>query len=354
MKQKTKKNLIKSIIFIFIFALLLVNVMEIFRYKFENADSASVKHQISEYSKEDIDILYMGPSKLMYDLSPIVIWDKINVSGFNLATAEQFPLVSYYLLKDALDHVKPKILFIEFRYISETSDPKERPLSLAYYFGHYLIQNKEYKKQYFDELKSYYPDNDYKEYYFPFLRDHARWNSLNKDDFIEKTFPNYFLGGAIKDVANPYIIDKKLYESKAEIIFDEKSMEVYKRLIDLAKENDIKVIAINPPSAITTKKGYIASETAKKFAEKNGIDFYDFNSPDLMETIGLNPNEDYEISAHLNVNGNYKFSVKMAELISTLDFEPYKKSEAFIEKWNLMYQNYLEDIKRYKVYKLNL
>lgn len=349
-----KKNLIKSIIFIFIFAVILVNVMDIFKYKFENADSASVKYKISEYSKEDIDILYMGTSKIMYDISPIVIWNEINVSGFNLATAEQFPLVSYYLLKDALNYIKPKVIFIEFRYISETSNPKDKPLSLAYYFGHYLIQNEEYKKQYLEELKTYYPDNDYKEYYFPFLRDHARWNSLNKNDFIKKTFPDYFLGGAILDISNPYTIDKKLYETSPEIIFDEKSMEVYQRFVDLAKENGIKVVGITPPLASTTKKGYISSESAKIFAEKNGIEFYDFNSPKLMETIGLNPDEDFEISAHLNINGNYKFSVKMAELISTLDFEPYEKSEQFIEKWDSMYQDYLTDIKKYETYKLNL
>lgn len=350
-----KMNLIKLITFIIILIILFLNIEGLFRYKFENADSASVKYQISDYAKDEIDILFLGPSKVMYDVSPIVIWNEINVSGFNLATGEQFPLVSYYLLKDSLEFIKPKIIFIEFRYMSTSTDPKDWPLSPAYYFGQYLIQNNQYKKEYIKDLKFYYPENDYTEYYFPFYRDHARWNFLSRNDFIKKVFPNYLLGGGLLDIVNSYTIDKNLYDSnESTIYYDEKSLIVYQKLVDLAKENDIKVIAFIPPTAITDKELYIAINTAKNFAEVNNISFYDFNSPELSDQLNLNPDEDFEIFVHLNVNGNYKFSVELANIISKINFESYDKHEDLIKKWNLMYSNYLDDIKKYKTYKLDL
>ena len=60
----------------------------------------------------DVDIIFIGSSHCYRGFDPR-IFERLGLKTFNMGSTSQTPLNSYYLIRDKLDQLKPKLVIIE-------------------------------------------------------------------------------------------------------------------------------------------------------------------------------------------------------------------------------------------------
>lgn len=93
------------------FALGKVNLLPNVKYPLGGYGHTLVRMQEAQKAK-DIDIIFIGSSHV-YRGFDTRIFEKHNIRTFNLGTSSQSPFVSYYLLKEYLPSLKPRIVVMD-------------------------------------------------------------------------------------------------------------------------------------------------------------------------------------------------------------------------------------------------
>lgn len=107
-----------------------------------------------------------------------------------------------------------------------------------------------------------------------------------------------------------------------------KSEEYLRKIIALAKEEDIPLVfMISPYQGIVESEQMIFNRCGE-IAEEEGIPFLDFNR--MYDELGLNPETDMAEASHLNYRGTEKLSRYLAGwLVSNYDLADHRDDEAY-------------------------
>ena len=168
------KKIFFSILFLIMTILLYIYIDCIFMVKSQE--------QKKEYDAKNVDIIFIGTSRVAKSFSPMYIWNKYGIATYNFGTSGQAYQISYLLAKQAIEKYKVKIIVVDIldlqerlnRYSSKTRDG----LSI------FALKNR------YDVMKTLFPENIYKESNV-LNRYHTRWKELNVNDFY---YPKYYKG----------------------------------------------------------------------------------------------------------------------------------------------------------------
>ena len=110
-----------------------------------------------------------------------------------------------------------------------------------------------------------------------------------------------------------------------------KTEEYLRRIIALAKEEEIPLVLMVSPYHVDFKEEQQLFNRCGEIAKENGVPFLDFNH--LYEELGLDPMEDMAEASHLNHRGSVKFSAWLARWLSEEYDLPDRRGEASHESW---------------------
>ena len=317
-----KKKLIGTVVFLTLAAGLLWKLNDAFRLKQE--DGIVPMELFYEQEPGTIDVMFYGSSHTYSDINPAVLWDQEGISSYDLAGSLQPLWNTYYYMKESLKYQTPKVMVVELVRAIESRDYIEEARTVTNTFG------MKFSKEKIENIQVSTPDN-----LIPYLLGypvyHSRYTELSRADFAAYLGDPH--GKASKGYYPLYVT--KSYDSMADMSeitessdLAPKSEEYLRKIIALAKEEDIPLVfMISPYQGIVESEQMIFNRCGE-IAEEEGIPFLDFNR--MYDELGLNPETDMAEASHLNYRGTEKLSRYLAGwLTSNYDLADHRGDEVY-------------------------
>jgi len=243
-------NFFKKIMFISLISLTITLVgLKVFGYINQYLKTSFLKYPAGGYGHtytrlseveniKNIDILFLGSSH-SYRGFDTRIFRKYGYNTFNLGTSGQTPIQSKFLLKKHIKQLNPKIIIFDLYHKTSSINGVESAFD--------IISNTK-NMSYFD-LKMCIEIKDI-EVLKTFLYSYIN-NTLLKEKIFEETFKKkyndkYIIGGFVeKSTSN--LNYKSNFPKISEIGLSKKQLSAIDEIINVSKNNNVKIILVNTP-----------------------------------------------------------------------------------------------------------
>ena len=322
MDKNTKLiNFIKGIIIIALAVLIVVGALKILTLKSEDG----INQFDAFYKQEDntVDVIFLGSSHVFCDIATGVLWDNYGMASFDLAGAEAPAWVSYYQLKEALRHQRPKLICFEASVADDIYYQKDE-WAADNSFGMKWNSNR------IEQLRVNSEGDDFYKRLNPYNIMHGRYKDLEENDFRD-----------IRNTANYKGFDPRenIVPEEAPEIDDitecepcpEKAEEYIRKIIELAKQENIPIVLFISPYGVNEHEQKVFNYIGT-IAESEGVEFIDYNRH--IKEMGLDYATDIGDAAHLNYTGNYKFSDYLGKTLKERYDIPDRRGDDRYSSWD--------------------
>lgn len=284
----------------------------------------------------NIDVVFAGASLSQRDINPYIMDQELGCNTFDYAFSQQLYIGSYYSLKELFNYHKPKLIVL-------TTDPniytmkEEKPLvylsveqymtsllyKIQYYFGSaqdgsYLDRLFAWRGYHVDSVQDVIKNSSEK-----LNSSYINYPEPGQVEAFSKQKNGYIGKGAIKVETNDssgilnYDNLKISYDSRGINDIQEKNIEYLKKISELCKINNCKLILLNPPTpmfeVLRIKNYFEFDNEIEKIAKDLGIEYYNYNliKPELFMLQG----DYFADKEHLNSTGQEVFSKSLANFL---------------------------------------
>lgn len=330
MQKKLYAGILRTVLFLALLSMSILGVQEILRNK-----RCTVNKYEFFNSETPFDILFLGSSHMHEGIDPIYVWEKYGITSYNLAGAGESIQITYFLLKEALEHCTPKLVVVD----SYKIGTDKHALNQGYGFVHSSIGTLPLNRNKLEAI--FYIGERLKEgplpFLFPLYAFHDRYAELEKDDFL--LTPNLDKGAYILTGIYPVEPPKEFFEGTGKV-GDGDGEEAFKQILRLCKEKNVPCLFTNIPM---NGSGYTAgfqrhTRAIFEYAKDNGADAFDFTED--FDAIGLDYAHDFGDPSHLNFMGAEKVAdyliPRLAEKYALGDRRgdpDYASWERDLERW---------------------
>lgn len=338
------RNFSKVMIRVCVVLLFVFGLQSAVRFGLENWKLATVmSKQEREELEGTIDTLYCGTSIAYCAYNPLVLDEKLGTFSFNLGTASQPCVGTYYLVRETVEKNPVKQIYLT---ISIPTLKAER-LPERYLSAFETMRSAKWKLAYLAAVKDndlttqalFYSTRVEPEEYTK--TEKIRSNIKNKrnpgkkvEGYEERGFRScekyYHSEGPIKNSENNY-----WHGDQGAAQMDPEAVTYMKKLAEFCKKEEIKLTMVVVPWS----QDYIDAagdldnmdQVCRELAEEMGVDYYNFllykNRQELFSNYAFKDEQ------HLNTTGGNMFSSLLADVVMSDDPESYfYKSMADFEK----------------------
>lgn len=364
--KSTIKNIIKVIVYIIIILFLFKYLFCIyvpFSYVYLNKKSDSY----SRYKKNTIDIIYLGPSGINNDISPIKIYENYGITGFDVSSGGTSIGLNYFQINSLKINKKQniKFLFLDLgTYFTNIVDRKDKTETLHQNMDFYSFGKA--KIDFVNDSKYNFSNADKVSYLIPFFSYHDMWNKSPNQYFNfknlrrTKTCENGLCAGMTENCNVRKVAKQNYMQVTPDKEYDSYENSNYEDLLKIknyCEKNNIKLVLIATPDPATWDKS--KNETIKKLASDNNLEYLDFNT--MYNETKIDMDTDFwDGSSHLNPNGQIKLSNYIGQYLKDnynledhrgdpkykqwdKDLEEYEKYE---KEWINKYNKNLENLQK--------
>ena len=302
-------------------------------------DEASEIHAFYDEPKDSIDVLYIGSSPLLRDVSPMIMWNEHGFTGYVRASALQAPAVSYGLLAESLRYQSPSLvvllcdnIYLEYDY-SEREGDLRRGLDGMKFSGEKLSLAK--------KITDEDPNQSLLSYLFPIMRYHDRWKEVDWSESKPETLlkHSYKKGNVYLRETTPQEYPENFMEPSGNAAeFNEESAYYIEKSIELCEKKGISVLILHLPKMSWS---YEQSAALEDFANEHGADYLDLDRAENRVQLNLDPQTDYYDQGHMGLTGTIKVSEFLgAWLDNTYNLPDRRNDTAYAEGWNTDWEKY--------------
>lgn len=340
-----KKKILSIIAFLIIFCLIFSAVQELFKPKWGEGTGGARETLNANgfYSEPDdsIDVIYIGSSYCFFAVSPMKMWQEYGFTSYVRGSANQSMFLSYYTLKDTLIDQSPKVVVIEIgQVVNEFDLDKDEWIARR---GLDYLRMSSAKAEAIMDLDLEGTQQSPMDYFFPLLRYHSRWNELSETDFDyynwedHNTYKGQYTGVSVYQYQWP-----EGFMAKSDDVFElpEGSVEYLDRIAELCEESGVQLVLMKSPMDGWTYEKY---NSIQQLADKYGVPYIDYNLPENIAAIKLNPASDFHYNQwHLRVTGADKLSVHLGKFLTeNYDLTDYRGNSDY-ELWDADLEKYIE------------
>ena len=288
----------------------------------KNVVNAFTQQRYSEFYNQEpnsIDMVYIGSSHSYCTFDPEIIDSILKTSSWQMGTPLQHYDTSYYVLREVLNHQKPKKVVLEI-YWDILKDEFEMKQANSFFE---VLKNQELKDEYINKV---FPINErikyslfpirYQQDYFAYEANEIQNDLEEKYGVHKKALPEvegteYYRsrGYTYCDIIMP---ENEYDETNQFKGFDGEDWELNRtqkkyieKIIELCKNEGIELYFVTAPVANVSMEyieNYdIVHNTVAEFAKENNIPYIDYNIVNKEEN--LLTNENFRDDAHLNHSG---------------------------------------------------
>lgn len=317
----------KIIIFILLLVLLMNKFQKIFKFKYGDG----IYGMTNFYKAEDnsIDVIFFGSSHVFENVNTGVLWENYGIAGYELCGSVQPLWNTYYYMKEALKTQKPALLVVDCYTIIEERE---------YIDDSRIIKNNYGLKFSWDKVNSIMlsaPRENWANYMLEYPTYHARYSDLTRQDFVEHLgIANYECWKGFGINVNTMSLERPEVETMSGTMdLSPKSEKYLRKIIELARENDIPLLLIVAPYEVREQHMQRFNRVSQ-IAEEYDVKYINFNH--YYEEIGLDFSKDFADENHLNYSGNVKFTEYLGQYIKNNIEIPDRRSEIGYESYDIM------------------
>ena len=332
--EKTKIiNFIKMLIIIATAVVIVCVLSKILVLKSE--DGINQFDALYKQPENSIDVFFVGSSKVYCDIATGVLWEKYGIASFDLGGAEAPAWVSYYQLKEALRRQRPKVICYEVSVPAMYPDILNQSTEWATDNTYGMKWNSNRTEQLRANSET---EEDYRTRLNPFNIMHGRYNDLQENDFTNVRNTARYKGfdprEKIVEMETPDISGVTTASPCSE-----KAEEYARKIIELAKQEDIPILFFASPCEARESEQEIINYMWQ-IAQSEGVPYIDFNT--RYEEIGMDYSKDMSVGNHLSYTGNYKFSSYFGQILKDEYDIPDRRGDSRYASWDwdATYQNY--------------
>lgn len=359
MRNSKGRFFLKTLLFLMIFVLLALAL----DFALTPAESFTrlMLHDI--YAQQgDIKVALVGASHALYGFDTRVIDAALGTDCFNLGSASQKVMDSYYLLKEMYRDNKPELVVIELTYAMYTKfSGYDNPTSSMILFDYYRPgANK------LEYLKAAFKPSDYANLFLKAYRYRSRFpeiidtlekkltagylsydpdfSSYDDERYVSKGFVAHASGfeeGGLGRVT-PYKWDEKNLNAR--------EFDYLSRMIRLCRAEGSEVVLVSTPLPMATLLTLGNYRDVHRYfaaiAEEHGAPYFDFNL--ARAELYARPDADYFDTNHLNEQGAAAFSAALCKVLvryrtgeDTKDWF-YPDYDAMVRAYNRIANVYLQ------------
>lgn len=339
MNKETMMRLMKCAVTLLLLIAMLSHLMFLLERK-----SSYIQFGPFYKQEKNFDVLFLGTSHSFNGIIPMDLYEQNGIASYNLSTPGCRLAASYWTLRSAMDHEKPKLIVLDCAYLYE--DKKVNP---NMQFSHQLFDAMPFGRTKLAALFDLFEDDREKvlQHLFPFSLYHSRWDELtSKDFFCENT--EYSAGsGWIYSVAEEKEI--RSVPSEEYVPFENISTTYLRMIVEECRQSGIALLLTFIPFNCNDES-LNDVQYLQCFSRENGIDF--LGPQELSKYINIQT--DYanhsDDNSHLNISGAHKLSYFLGNYLAENYSIPDRRTDAdydFLKDWyNDYHDNKLEKLKK--------
>ncbi len=326
MKRDTVVRGIKISLFLIIFVVIYRYITIIFSYSIDARNYQWVAGFFEE-RENSLDAVYLGSSDTYAFWQAPIAFEQYGITVRPLCCNSQPLAAAKYLIEETRKKYPDALYIIPINNLTTELEDTH----IHYLTDYYPLSVNKIKMIWAMADYAEEPYSKRMEYFFPIVRYHPRWDSLQYDDFNYKldglkgaSYYDSFLEEA-RDVSDIYCVTQEREE------LTPKSQELLLDLLEYCKQEEVNVLFITVPQILSDEQELARYNTANDIIESNGFPVLDLS--DKVEEIGLDLTTDYYNAEHTNIHGSIKWTHYISQyLIENYDFED-KRNQAEFQDW---------------------
>lgn len=347
-----KKKILSAVIFLIIFCLIFSSLQELLKPKWGEGTGGAREtlnaHGFYDEPEDSIDVIFFGSSYCFFAVSPLKMWQDYGFTSYVRGSANQSMFLTYYTLKESLKYQSPKVVVIEIGQVTGEFDPvKDEWIARR---GLDYLRMGDVKAEAIMDLDLKDSQQSPMDYFFPLLRYHSRWSELEFYDFDyyewepHNAYKGQYTGVSVYQYQWP-----EGFMAPTEEVYDlpESSVEYLDRIAALCKESGTQLVLIKSPMDGWSYDRY---NSIRQLAEEYGVPYIDYNLPENIAAINLNPASDFHYNQwHLRVTGADKLSVHLGRYLADFYGLPDHRDDPAYAIWNDDLSEYIALKDQYKL-----
>ncbi len=304
---KVGKGIGKTVLFVGILAILLLETQEILKLNMGHRGTDSVKGFYEE-EENSIEVLFVGASTMFCTADPLVLYEKYGITAYDYGSSAQPFALSYLFMQEAFKTQKPKVVALEMlSVVNEFNPDKAENLN-------YGITDLRFSKEKAELLQELFQENRGKalSYLIPMAQYKDRWQELEKEDFLRsyEAYKNYAKGAYTPDKIAEAPLDFSSYYEEEACELPRCNIEIFEKMLALCEENDAELLLFKSPNV-----GWNIGQTkaVEQLAAAYEVPFLDFYP--LLEELSIDVQKDFRDNTHFNRNGSQKASVYLGSYL---------------------------------------
>lgn len=297
-----------------------------------------------ELDKNTVDVLTVGTSQVMSGFSAPELFGQYGISAYGLGTCSQPLFASYYWILEALKTQSPKVILLETSSLFGKNVANE----MSFYKAFCSMKNT--SKYKYEALKIVDEEIisggiDKLGYYSKLYKFHSRWDEIGKSDYaFLYNFKRLTYGGSavLEEILETPLNRESLEVEKLQSTSapkEELSVIYFEKIAELCKEKGIKLILFKTPKSDWGSNQYTVTS---QYAEKYSLEYIDFNTPEMLDILGIDLQYDFADVDHLNMTGAKKVTDYLGKYLSeNFDLEDYRNDSKY-DSYTETYDNYLK------------
>lgn len=320
------KNKIKAIVISLVLLVMTNQIMS--GLSFRDSDGIYGLQKYYDLPDNTVDLLVLGSSHAFQDVNTAYLFDNYGIAAYDLAGSIQPLWNTYYYLTEALKTQNPKVIVLEAYTTTLSYDYGDKSRIIKNNYG---IRNPYVR---YNSLKVSAEKGELDDYLFSYRQWHSRYTDVSPsytDKYYNKPMYQFFMGFGNNYATTEYGISD--ISNNSEIVqMRSKCEEYYRKIIELAQDNNIPIIVVASPYIVSEREQGIFNH-AKQIAGEYNVPFYNYNSEEYYSKMDIDFRTDFADEGHLNYKGNVKFTEALyQDLLEIYEFEDHRGDSQYY-KW---------------------
>lgn len=323
-----KKKLIGILGFLILTAVVLLFVTDILRPKSEHGINQA--RGLYYQPRETVDVLFLGSSHVHCDVDTGMLWEQYGIAAYLCSSADQPLWNSYHYLIEALKYQKPKLVVLDMYCPVRYRDDYQEVWASQNLAGMRISWNK-----YLAARASV--EKDRIGYLLGFPHYHDRYDSLEEEDFDHFIWDRKELSGfkgytPLQRCEPQEEPDCSTAQECRPLTA--KSNDYLNRIIAHCREEKIQLVLVAAPFLWNEEdqQGFLE---VSRIAGENGLLFLNYNTPGMVDAIGMDFETDMADESHLNESGSEKYTAHLGKWLKE-NFEiPDRRGDPAYKSWEI-------------------
>lgn len=318
MRNKTTAKILRTVAFLLCVVILLTFLTNFCERKtyLEYWGSWNYMSKVNEFyalENNSLDYICVGSSHMYCTLNPLEIWDSTGTAGFILATQQQPLMASYYYIKEALKTQSPKVVVVE-AWMGIAEDSHE---SAVLYDAIDPLKSSVNKLQMIRDLV---PKGERKAYYLNLIKYHSRWQEILPSEiwaFVKSIFvkpKDTYKGFVALDGDHETVNLLPDYDAVETKQLSAYNAQILANMKEVIEASGAEMVLLFGPYGTQETDKIAAMKGMQHWAAENCVEVLDYAQ--MLDTLSIDPKEDYYDNSHLDVSGAAKISRHFADYLA--------------------------------------